>query len=46
MLIVFFLVLKVAVAQQNVVSVNAAEGKYVINKNIYGHFAEHRQLYL
>ena len=28
-------------AQQTVVTVNAAEAKYTINKNIYGHFAEH-----
>lgn len=28
-------------AQQNTVSLNTAEAKYTINKNIYGHFAEH-----
>jgi alpha-L-arabinofuranosidase len=28
-------------AQQNIVSLNVGEAKTVINKNIYGHFAEH-----
>jgi alpha-L-arabinofuranosidase len=28
-------------AQQNMVSLNAADGKHTINRNIYGHFAEH-----
>jgi alpha-N-arabinofuranosidase len=28
-------------AQQTVVTVNSASAKYTINKNIYGHFAEH-----
>jgi alpha-L-arabinofuranosidase len=28
-------------AQQNTVALNTAEAKYAINKNIYGHFAEH-----
>ena len=28
-------------AQQNIVSLNVGDAKYTINKNIYGHFAEH-----
>lgn len=28
-------------AQQNVITLNTREAKYIINKNIYGHFAEH-----
>jgi alpha-L-arabinofuranosidase len=28
-------------AQQNIGTLEAAEGRFVINKNIYGHFAEH-----
>jgi alpha-L-arabinofuranosidase len=28
-------------AQQNVIAINAQDAKYIINKNIYGHFAEH-----
>ncbi len=28
-------------AQQNTITVNTADAKYTINKNIYGHFAEH-----
>jgi len=35
------LTMNVAMAQQNIVSLNASEAKSVINKNIYGHFAEH-----
>ncbi|MFM2359106.1 MAG: hypothetical protein RLY16_1099 [Bacteroidota bacterium] len=33
--------LQVANAQQNFVSLNVSEAKTTINKNIYGHFAEH-----
>ena len=39
LVVVFFAVQ--GIAQQNTVSVNATEAKYTINKNIYGHFAEH-----
>ncbi len=28
-------------AQQNVITINAQDAKHIINKNIYGHFAEH-----
>ncbi len=28
-------------AQQNVVTINVQDAKHIINKNIYGHFAEH-----
>jgi alpha-L-arabinofuranosidase len=37
----FLLVLQFSLAQQNVVSLNAGAAKFTINKNIYGHFAEH-----
>jgi alpha-L-arabinofuranosidase len=37
----FLLVLKFSLAQQNIISLNAGAAKFVINKNIYGHFAEH-----
>jgi alpha-N-arabinofuranosidase len=33
--------INVTMAKQNVVSLNTSEAKSVINKNIYGHFAEH-----
>ncbi|MEI9808674.1 MAG: hypothetical protein WDO16_12895 [Bacteroidota bacterium] len=39
--LIIFLAIDFAAAQQNIIVVNAAEAKYVINKNIYGHFAEH-----
>ena len=39
--VVFSVVLNFAFAQQNIISLNTDEAKYVINKNIYGHFAEH-----
>src|SRR3989337_1258680 len=41
LLMMGFMVLKVVVGQQNTGSVNVAEAKHIINKNIYGHFAEH-----
>ena len=28
-------------AQQNTITINSSAAKYIINKNIYGHFAEH-----
>ena len=28
-------------AQQNTIAINSSAAKYIINKNIYGHFAEH-----
>jgi alpha-N-arabinofuranosidase len=34
-------VTQLAVAQQNLVSLDAGEAKFVISKHIYGHFAEH-----
>jgi alpha-L-arabinofuranosidase len=39
--IMFLLVLQFSLAQQNVISLNAGAAKFTINKNIYGHFAEH-----
>jgi alpha-N-arabinofuranosidase len=36
-----FLATGFALSQQNIIAVNAGEAKYTINKNIYGHFAEH-----
>ena len=41
MAVIFSIVLNFAFAQQNIISLNTDEAKYVINKNIYGHFAEH-----
>ena len=41
LLMMGFMVLQVVVGQQNTGSVNVAEAKHIINKNIYGHFAEH-----
>jgi len=41
LLLVFLFPVSFLFAQQTVVTVNAAEAKYTINKNIYGHFAEH-----
>ncbi|MFT3680229.1 MAG: alpha-L-arabinofuranosidase C-terminal domain-containing protein [Ferruginibacter sp.] len=35
------LLMSTSSAQQNLVTLDAAGGKFVINKNIYGHFAEH-----
>jgi alpha-L-arabinofuranosidase len=37
----FVFVIQVSLAQQNVITLNAQDAKHVINKNIYGHFAEH-----
>ncbi len=34
-------VLQISFAQQNSIAINAQDAKYIINKNIYGHFAEH-----
>jgi alpha-N-arabinofuranosidase len=36
-----FMIMLYLPAQQNTVSLNVNEAKYVISKNIYGHFAEH-----
>ncbi len=41
LLAICFISLNVVLAQQNIVALNAADGKYTINRNIYGHFAEH-----
>ena len=41
LLAVCFGLSRVVFAQQNIVSLNAADAKYTISKNIYGHFAEH-----
>jgi len=38
---VLFLMSVAMLAQQNSISLNTADAKYTINKNIYGHFAEH-----
>jgi alpha-L-arabinofuranosidase len=34
-------ILQISFAQQNTIAINAQDAKYIINKNIYGHFAEH-----
>jgi len=39
--VVCLFALNIVFAQQNVVSLNVADAKYTISKNIYGHFAEH-----
>jgi alpha-L-arabinofuranosidase len=39
--VIFLLILQFGIAQQNIVTLNASEAKVIINKNIYGHFAEH-----
>lgn len=36
-----FLAVQVVIGQVNTVSINVTEAKHTINKNIYGHFAEH-----
>ena len=41
LLVIFSFVVNIVFAQQNTISLNTDEAKYVINKNIYGHFAEH-----
>jgi alpha-L-arabinofuranosidase len=41
LLLICFISLNIVFAQQNIVSLNAADAKYTISKNIYGHFAEH-----
>jgi len=41
MVVACFTTLQFASAQQNTISLDAADGKFLINKNIYGHFAEH-----
>ncbi len=41
LLVICFISLNIVFAQQNIVSLNAADAKYTISKNIYGHFAEH-----
>ena len=40
-LVLFLLSTGFVFAQQNTITVNTADAKYIINKNIYGHFAEH-----
>ena len=40
-LLVFFVAMQFSFAQQATISINPAAAKYTINKNIYGHFAEH-----
>ena len=40
-LLLFLLSTGFVFAQQNTITVNTADAKYTINKNIYGHFAEH-----
>src|SRR6476620_11970367 len=39
--ILSFLTISIATAAQNTIVLNADKGKDIINKNIYGHFAEH-----
>jgi alpha-L-arabinofuranosidase len=39
--ILLLLIVHFSLAQQNVIAVNAGAAKFAINKNIYGHFAEH-----
>jgi alpha-L-arabinofuranosidase len=39
--LVCLLAFNIVFAQQNIISLNAADAKYTISKNIYGHFAEH-----
>src|SRR5215213_9968307 len=41
LLLVFLVVLKFGFAQQNTIAINPAGAKYTIDRNIYGHFAEH-----
>ncbi len=41
LVIVFCLATHIVFAQQNIVAVNVNDAKYIISKNIYGHFAEH-----
>jgi alpha-L-arabinofuranosidase len=36
-----FITINIIFAQQNIVLLNTADARYVISKNIYGHFAEH-----
>ena len=39
--VISLITLNVVFAQQNMISLDAADAKFIINKNIYGHFAEH-----
>ncbi len=39
--VLFYLTATIVAAQQNTLALNTNEAKNVINKNIYGHFAEH-----
>ena len=39
--VISLITLNVVFAQQNIISLDAADAKFIINKNIYGHFAEH-----
>ncbi len=41
LVVIFCSSVNVTSAQQNIVSVNVNDAKYTIDKNIYGHFAEH-----
>ncbi len=41
LLLVFFWGAAHLKAQQNFVTINTADGRHIINKHIYGHFAEH-----
>ena len=41
LLLVSVVVFKFGSAQQNTIAINSSAAKYTINKNIYGHFAEH-----
>ena len=41
LLLVSVVVFKSGSAQQNTIAINSSAAKYTINKNIYGHFAEH-----
>ena len=39
--VICLIAFNVVFAQQNMVSLNVTDAKYTINRNIYGHFAEH-----
>ena len=41
LLLISVVVFKSGSAQQNTIAINSSAAKYTINKNIYGHFAEH-----
>ena len=41
LLLVSVVAFKFGSAQQNTIAINSSAAKYTINKNIYGHFAEH-----